>query len=130
MKSIKRLGIWMDYSNAHLMEFSENPSEIETIESNFTHEEKEKKLAKGESFMHHKEQQMHAVYFKKIAEEILKYDKVLLFGPTNAKLELFNLISKDNRFVKIKIHIEEADKMNASQRQSFINKHFSSPLYK
>ena len=130
MKSTKKLGIWMDHSTAHLMKFSETPFEIETIESKFTHEEKEKKLAKGESFMHHKEQQMQSDYFKKIAKVILIYDKVLLFGPTNAKSELFNLLAEDNRFVKIKICIKDTDKMNAHQRQDYINEHFSSPLYK
>ena len=130
MKSTKKLGIWMDHSTAHLMEFSETPFEIETIELKFTYEEKEKKLAKGESFMHHKEQQMQSDYFKKIAKVILNYDKVLLFGPTKAKTELFNLLSEDNRFVKIKICIKDTDKMNAHQRQDFINEHFSSPLYK
>ncbi len=130
MKSTKKLGIWMDHSIAHLMEFSETPFEIETIESKFTHEEKEKSLAKGESFMHHKEQQLLSDYFKKIAKFILNYNKVLLFGPTNAKTELYNLLSEDNRFVKIKIHVKETDKMNAHQRQNFINEHFSSPLYK
>ena len=44
----------MDHSIAHLIEFSENSFEIETIETKFTHEEKEKSLAKGESFMHNK----------------------------------------------------------------------------
>jgi stalled ribosome rescue protein Dom34 len=130
MKSIKKLGIWMDHSTAHLIEFSENPFEIITIESKFTHEEKEKSLAKGESFMHHKEQQLLSDYFKKIAKVILNYDKVLLFGPTNAKVELFNLLSEDNRFEKIKMCIKETDKMNAYQRQNFITEHFSSPLYK
>jgi stalled ribosome rescue protein Dom34 len=130
MKSIKKLGIWMDHSTAHLIEFSENPFEIETIESKFTHEEKEKSLAKGESFMHHKEQQLLSDYFKKIAKVMLNYNKVLLFGPTNAKAELFNLLSEDNRFKKIKVCIKETDKMNAHQRQNFINEHFSSPLYK
>ena len=130
MKSIKKLGIWMDHSTAHLMEFSENPFQIETIESKLTYEEKEKSLAKGESFMHHKEQQSRSDYFKKIAKVILNYNKVLLFGPTSAKSELFNLLREDNRFVNIKICIQDTDKMNAHQRQSFINEHFSSPLNK
>ncbi len=120
----------MDHSTAHLIEFSENPLEIETIESKFTQDEKEKSLAKGESFMHHKEQQSLSDYFKKIEKVILNYDKVLLFGPTSAKKELFNILSEDHRFEKIKMYVKETDKMNAHQRQSFINEHFSSPLYK
>ena len=60
----------------------------------------------------------------------LNYDKVVLFGPTNAKTEFFNYLSEDHRFVKIKIYIKETDKMNSFQRQNFINDYFSSPLYK
>lgn len=119
----------MDHSIAHLIEFSENSFEIETIETKFTHEKKEKSLAKGESFMHNKEQQTLADYFKKIAKIILNYDKVLLFGPTSAKTELFNILREDDRFAKIKIHIKDTDKMNAHQRERFINEHFSSPLF-
>jgi stalled ribosome rescue protein Dom34 len=130
MKSTKKLGIWMDHSIAHLIEFSENSFEIETIETKFTHEEKEKSLAKGESFMHNKEQQSLSDYYNKIAKIILNYDKVLLFGPTNAKTELFNILKEDDRFAKIKMNIKKTDKMNAYQRERFIDEHFSSPLYR
>ena len=67
MKTKKKLGIWMDHSAAHLIEFSESSFEVETIESKFTHQEKEKSLAKGESHLHHKEQQFLSEFFKKIA---------------------------------------------------------------
>lgn len=130
MKANKKIGIWMDHSSAHIIEFSVNSFEVETIESKFTHLEKEKSLAKGESHLHQKEQHFLADYFKRIAKVILNYDKVILFGPTNAKTELFNYLSEDNRFVKIKIYIEETDKMNAFQRQNFIDDYFSNPLYK
>ena len=93
MKSNKKIGIWMDHSSAHLIEFSETPFEVETIESKFTHQEKEKSLAKGESHLHQKEKQFLSDYYKKIAKVILNYDKVILFGPTNAKTELFNYLS-------------------------------------
>jgi stalled ribosome rescue protein Dom34 len=130
MTTKKKLGIWMDHSAAHVIEFSENPFEVETIESKFTHQEKEKSLAKGESHLHQKEQQFLVDYFKRIAKVILNYDKVILFGPTNAKTELFNYLSEDSRFLKIKFYIKETDKMNAFQRQNFINDYFSNPLYK
>jgi stalled ribosome rescue protein Dom34 len=130
MKNSKKIGIWMDHTSAHIIEFSENSFEVETIESKFTHLEKEKSLARGESHLHNKEKQFLFDYFKKIAKVILNYDKVILFGPTNAKSELFNYLSEDNRFVKIKIYIKETDKMNAFQRQNFINDYFSNSLYK
>lgn len=40
---------------------------------------------KSENLMHNKEQQMHELYYEEIADEILKYDNVLLFGPTKRK---------------------------------------------
>jgi hypothetical protein len=129
MKVENRIGIWMDYSIAHLVEFSQTPFKVKTIESEFNHEEKEKKLAKGESFMHNKQQQLQSIYFKQISKEILKYDKVLLFGPTKAKLELYNVLRKDNRFDKIKIHVEDTNKMSLNQMQKIVNQHFTNPLY-
>ncbi len=129
MKIAKRLGVWMDHSIAHFMEFSETPKEIETIESNFSPEEKEKVISKGERHMHNKEQQMQGDFYKKIGSVISNYDKVLLFGPTDAKTELFNQLREDNRFANIKINVKDSDKLDLHQRQEFINKHFSSPLY-
>jgi cysteine synthase len=35
MNSTKKIGIWMDYSKAHIMELSERPHEIAIIESKF-----------------------------------------------------------------------------------------------
>lgn len=65
MKTKKKLGIWMDHSSAHLIEFSDSSFEVETIESKFTHQEKEKSLAKGESHLHHKEQKFYLIFLKK-----------------------------------------------------------------
>lgn len=74
--------------------------------------------------MHNKEQQFHEAFYKKIADEILKYDHVLLFGPTNAKMELHNLLNKDIHFKNIKIDIESADKMTDNEQYAFVRKHF------
>lgn len=125
MKRNKKLGIWMDNSIAHLMEFSEEPFEVKTIESKFTRQEKEKKLAKGESFMFNNEQQLQSDYYKKIGNVISHYDDVLLFGPTNAKKELYNLLKEDSHYSGIKIKIMETDKMNPKQKQAFVIQHFS-----
>ncbi len=41
---------------------------------------------------------MHEKFYDKIGAQILKYEHVLLFGPTNAKVELHNYLNKDLRF--------------------------------
>lgn len=74
--------------------------------------------------MHNKSQQMHEAYYKKIAEKILKYNHVLLFGSTNAKTELHNYLEKDMHFKDIKICIEPADKMTDNQKDAFVKRYF------
>jgi stalled ribosome rescue protein Dom34 len=123
MKLQKTLGIWMDHANANLLDLYAKKNN-HTIVSEFTFDVKEEALDRSESLMHNKEQQMHEAYYKEIAEQILKYDNVLLFGPTNAKTELHNYLNKDLHFKDIKIDIEAADKMTDNEKEAFVKNHF------
>lgn len=114
----------MNHSIAYLMEFTSNPFEVKTIESKFTRLKIMKAYVKSESSMHHKEQQQLSRYYEKLSEVIKDYKSVLLFGPTNAKVELFEILSEDKRFMKIKIEIKETDKMTANQKDAFVKSHF------
>ncbi len=124
MKIEKRLGIWMDHATAHLMEFTVDPIETTTIDSTFTHQEKEDSLGKSEQLMHNKEQHEEASYYKKLGEIIRNYREVVLFGPTNAKVELFNSLRTDHRFANIKIDLQQADKMTENQQHAFVKDFF------
>jgi hypothetical protein len=53
------------------------------------------------------------------------YDEVILFGPTDAKSELYNLLKNDHHFDKIRIEVKPADKMTENQQQAFVKKYFS-----
>ena len=55
---------------------------------------------------------------------ILENDQVILFGPTEAKNELLNVIKENHLFDKIKIEVESADKMTEVQRNTFVKEHF------
>ncbi|MDQ3019023.1 MAG: hypothetical protein M3R36_00380 [Bacteroidota bacterium] len=121
----KKLGIWMDHSNAHLMEYTSDSIEIKTLESKFTHQEKEETIVKSEKTMHNKEQHEHSEYYKKLGETIKDYDEVILFGPTSAKMELYNILKADHRFAKIKIETKQTDKMTENQLHSFVKDYFS-----
>jgi hypothetical protein len=124
----RKIGIWMDHSNAHLIEFSMENLETKTLNSAFTHEEKEKTLGKNENLMHHKEQHQQTAYYKNLAEAVKGYDEVLLFGPTQAKHELYNLMKKDAHFAKTIIEVEDAGKMSENQQQAFVRDHFSKKI--
>jgi hypothetical protein len=125
MSTAKDLGIWMDHSSAHLIEFTTDPMETNSIVSKFTHEEKEQSFGKSENLMHNKEQHEQSEYYKKLGEAIKNYENVILFGPTNAKVELFNTLRADHRFEKIKIEVKQADKMTENQQHAFVREHFS-----
>jgi hypothetical protein len=126
MKTEKYVGIWMDHSIANVMEFTANPIETRTIESKFTHEVKEESLSKSENLMHNKEQHQQSEYYKKLGAIIKNYSGVLLFGPTDAKVELFNILKADHHFEKIKIEMKQADKMTENQQHAFVREYFSS----
>ncbi len=121
----KQLGIWMDHANAHLIEFTKEPSGTQTIASKFTHEVKEDTLSKSESLMHNKEQHEQSDYYKHLGETIKKYDEVLLFGPTDAKVELFNLLKADHHFANTKIEVKPADKMTENEQHAFVREYFT-----
>ena len=115
----------MDHSNAHLMEFTTDPITTTIISSRFTHREKEHSIGKSENGMHQKEQHEQSEYYKKISEAIKNYQEVLLFGPTNAKTELLNLLKADHHFEKIKLETKDADKMTQNEQHAFVRDYFS-----
>jgi stalled ribosome rescue protein Dom34 len=125
MKTQNNLGIWMDHSTANLIDLN-SKKHSHSIASKFTFNTKEDALNRSESLMHNKRQQMHGAYYKEIADVILKYDNVLLFGPTNAKTELYNFLNTDLHFKDIKIDIKSADKMTDNQQDAFVKNHFVS----
>ena len=125
MKKRKRLGIWMDHSIAHLMEFTNKHFEIKTIESKLKNDEKPENLSEPESIIHNKKGGLLLDYYKKLSEAVKDYEQVILFGPTNAKIEFFDVISEDIRFLKIKFEIKNTDKMTQNQQHEFVQQYFS-----
>lgn len=125
-KEPKNLGIWMDHANAYLMEYAEGCDiETQSIGSAFTHEAKEETLSKSEFTMHNKEQHKQSEYYKKLGAVIKNYDTVILFGPTDAKAELHNLLKADHHFDNIKIDVKGADKMTEHQQHAYVKEYFS-----
>lgn len=115
----------MDHKSAHLMEFTADTITTVTVESKFTHNAKSESLHKGENGMHNKEQHQRSEYYKILGDKIRQYESVVLFGPTDAKTELFNMLTADHLFEKIKIDVQPADKMTEGQEHAFVKKYFS-----
>jgi len=124
MKKVKQMGVWMDHSKAYTMELLDDSIVENIISSEITQQGKEKSLEKGETFLHNKEQQMELAYYKKLSHIIRDCQHVILFGPTEAKQELANILKTDHLFNDIKIEIKNTDKMSALQMHTFVKEYF------
>jgi hypothetical protein len=124
MKNNKRLGICMNHSIAYLMELTNDSIVTNTVVSELSDHEKEFNFNKGEKLIHKKEQHLQLSYYNKLGDIIKKYQEVVLFGPTDAKNELFNLLKTDHIFEDIKIEVKNSDKMTKSQMQTFVFEYF------
>ena len=74
--------------------------------------------------MHNKEQQKHRTFYKNILKIIKDFGVVVLFGPTEAKSELYNLIKENHQFDKINIKVKNADKMSDREQHIFVDDYF------
>jgi stalled ribosome rescue protein Dom34 len=124
MKTLKKIGIWMDHSNAYLIEFSSEVKETKNISSDFTFQDREETLQRSESEMHNKEQQKQTSFYKNLAAIIKNFDEVILFGPTNAKVELFNFLKENHKYDTLKIDVKNTDKMNDREQHQFVHDYF------
>jgi len=120
----------MDHSNAYLMELTNGTIVTNVVESEFVKQDNGYDMKYHEKSYHNKEQQQQSDYFKKLRDLIRNYQEVVLFGPTDAKAELFNQLNGDHLFEKIKIEVEQSDQMNENQRQTFVSEYFKKRMYK
>jgi len=107
------------------VEFATDPITTNIVSNPFTHHEKAHRLGKSEEGMHQKEQQEQAKYYGKLGAIIRNFQDVVLFGPTNAKVELMNLLRADHQFAHVRLETRESDKMTQNQQQAFVRNYFS-----
>ena len=60
-----------------------------------------------------------------IAKLYKRYQEVIILGPTNAKVELYNLLQADHHFDNIKINIKQAQKMTEPEEHAFVRRYFT-----
>ncbi|QGY46111.1 hypothetical protein GM418_21300 [Maribellus comscasis] len=125
MKSVKRLGIWMDHSTANIFELLYDTVISKTLKSIPSFPDQVQNLRMDESLMHNKEQNEQSAFYKKLSYVINDYSDVLLFGPTDAKTELFNVLKSNRQFEKIRISVQPADNMTNNQQKAFVKDFFN-----
>jgi hypothetical protein len=122
MKKNKQLSIWMDYSNALLMELCNHmivSTRIEVKPSEDDDEKANDQIPTQEHIRHQTD------YFKEIGDVVINYQEVLLFGPTEAKSELLALLKKDCHFKNILFQLVNTNKMNDDSIHKFVVDHYN-----
>ncbi len=127
LEAAKIIGVWMDNSSAHIMEYTAEPIRAIIIRAKPAQEGGDHHTSRNENVGNNKEQHQKAGYYKNLMEVIRTYEDVLLFGPTTAKNELANLMKDDHRCENIKVAVKGADTMSSHQMHAFIREHFSTP---
>ena len=124
MKTIKKLGIWMDHFNAYLIIFSSEMREPTIISYDYTFQVRKETVGNDDNLMDNMAQHNQNTFYKSIANVIPEYDEVLLFGPTNAKLELYKILKASHLFNNIKIEVQSAGSMSDKDHHAFVHNHF------
>jgi stalled ribosome rescue protein Dom34 len=125
MKKMKTYGVWMDHSKAIFIDLDASKENF-TVNSSFNHTDKVETLSRSEKTMHNKEQHQQLAYFKEIKDRLENCNRLLLFGPTSAKMEFYNFI-KENGHLK-DIAIETTDKMSMNELHAYVHKHYQNQI--
>ena len=112
-----------------LMEMKANVIVTNCIVSETMLHDHEKSLTNGREYVDFndnfkKEKQERANYYSKISDVIRNYKEVVLFGPTDAKNELMNIMQADHLFEDIKIEKIDADKMTENEMHALVIEYF------
>jgi hypothetical protein len=111
----KQLGIWMDYSNAHVMEYK-----LGFVGKRVIHSDISKKIIAEGDFPG----DSITGYYDKLKEIIKDYDELVLFGPTQVQTGLQNVLLSDSIFNHIHIELKEPTKLTDMEQYDFVKKYF------
>jgi len=126
IKANKLLGIYMDCSNAYLMELIDKKIVSRNIEFESRNESAEVSTNKySDSTFNDEKQQLQAAYYLEISEIIRNYNQVVLFGPAQIKNQLYNLLEFDHNFDHIKIKNINTDEMTENQIHTFLKEYYN-----
>jgi hypothetical protein len=128
MKTNNKLGIWMNHSEARLIPYLIEDKSVSTIRC-------QNACANRRVFKNNSDCAVKTIrrqqqeFYVEIMSTIRGYDEVLLFGPTNAKLELFDLISDYPPADNFKVSVQSAARMTDNELHSYVKNHFKPVMF-
>lgn len=124
MKTIKTLGIYLDYTNAFFMELINKMIVSRNIKFEINEIDKVHPESVFEEIHIHNKHHLPSAYYLEICDIIRNYDRVVLFGPNDEKNELFDLLKFDHSFDSIKIQNENSEIMSEAQMHDFVKEFY------
>ena len=128
MKATKKVGIWLDHTTARVIEYNTEELKATTVKSDLKGLDNQEGVQHSERLLHHKENQHLKDYYKNLITILKEYDEILLFGPTTAKTELYNLIREEHKYDHLKIETKTSVKMSPPEEHAFVVNHFKTVL--
>jgi hypothetical protein len=87
------------------------------------------RFTNNEATEHHQEQHDTRAFYKAIAESLLPFDEIYLFGPGTAKDELQHFLLGDSHFRNKILRVESSDYTTHNQQVAQVLKHFHGKLH-
>lgn len=115
----------MDHSIANLIEWSNDKIVKRTLKIEPIFLGPLENLRLNESQTHNTAQDHQFNFHKELSYVINDYTEVILFGSSNAKTELFNLLKNNHRFDKTKISVQTTKNMTDNQQDGFVKDFFN-----
>ena len=131
----KHIGVWVDHEKAYIVSIIEDRESIDIIESNVEGHIRlsggarsrapygPQDVAKESKAEHRRIHQLHH-YYHEIIQAMDDADKILIFGPGEAKIELEKELKKSKELSLKIVGVEPADKMTEKQIAAKVKKVF------
>lgn len=137
-QSIRSIGIWMDHTEARLLEPGQTAASIRVVPSPVTGRERvEGEVANGtrlggyrstnnEAHRHNRQQNEIRSFYRNLSDELVSYERILLCGPASACREFHNFLQKEKRFSGRHITTLPEDYLSDSELVECVNRNLLS----
>ena len=124
------LGIWIDYSFANLFEFSLIGEPSTSLISKLVRKEEEPNTLANRNELHYAKKNLQNAFYEQLLEKIIAYDRVVLFGDSEAKIDFFQLLSSNRHYDRIIVELKHVDSLTEFQQQEFVSAFFLRSVYR
>ena len=130
-------GVWLDHAEAKIIAYYPGACEIFYVRSPYSRRVRipgQKSdtsvyehlfASNNESRKHNRKMHELGIYYNILADKLTLFEDILLFGPTEAKDELHNILKKDKRFLHKTIQVKSAPQMTEAEMISYTKKFFT-----